>query len=106
MKRKAAASPPNPAPDDGPFAATPPPEPEPRPEHGPAAGFEEQLAELEALVDRLESGDLTLEQSLAAFERGVRLTRACQKALDAAEQRVRILMSSAEGAEPEPFADG
>lgn len=69
------------------------------------AGFEENLAELEALVDTLEQGDLTLEQSLAAFERGVLLTRTCQKALDAAEQKVRILTSSAEGADPEPFAD-
>jgi exodeoxyribonuclease VII small subunit len=69
------------------------------------AGFEENLAELEALVDTLEQGDLTLEQSLAAFERGVLLTRTCQKALEAAEQKVRILTSSAEGAEPEPFAD-
>ena len=68
-------------------------------------GFEAHLAELEALVDTLERGDLTLEQSLAAFERGVLLTRTCQKALDAAEQKVRILTSSAEGAEPEPFAD-
>jgi exodeoxyribonuclease VII small subunit len=56
-------------------------------------------------VDTLERGDLTLEQSLAAFERGVLLTRTCQRALDAAEQKVRILTSSAEGAEPEPFVD-
>lgn len=69
------------------------------------SGFEGHLAELEALVDALERGDLTLEESLATFERGVLLTRTCQKALDAAEQRVRILTSTAEGAEPEPFAD-
>jgi exodeoxyribonuclease VII small subunit len=78
----------------------------PDPEHLPQEpGFEENLAELEALVDTLERGDLTLEQSLVAFERGVRLTRTCQQALDAAEQKVRILMSSTEGAQPEPFAD-
>jgi len=78
----------------------------PDPEHpSQEPGFEENLAELEALVDTLERGDLTLEQSLAAFERGVRLTRTCQQSLDAAEQKVRILMSSAEGAQPEPFAD-
>jgi len=69
-------------------------------------GFEAQLAELEALVDTLERGDLSLEASLAAFERGVMLTRNCQKVLDAAEQRVRILTSSADGAEPEPFDHG
>ncbi len=69
-------------------------------------GFEQQLAELEALVDTLERGDLTLEQSLTAFERGVLLTRTCQSALDAAEQKVRILTSGAEGAQPEPFAPG
>jgi exodeoxyribonuclease VII small subunit len=69
-------------------------------------GFEARLAELEALVDTLERGELTLEESLAAFERGVLLTRTCQKVLDVAEQRVRILTSGAEGAEPEPFGDG
>jgi exodeoxyribonuclease VII small subunit len=89
--------------------AVPPADPRPSDPPPTAAaqepGFEEQLAELEALVDTLEQGDLTLEQSLAAFERGVLLTRACQKALDAAEQKVRILTSSKEGAEPEPFSD-
>jgi exodeoxyribonuclease VII small subunit len=92
--------------------AVPPADPTPAdvssPDPAPGAqepGFEEHLAELEALVDTLERGDLTLEQSLAAFERGVLLTRTCQKALDSAEQKVRILTSSAEGAEPEPFAD-
>ena len=54
-------------------------------------------------MDTLERGDLSLEQSLAAFERGVLLTRTCQKSLDAAEQKVRILTSATEGAEPEPF---
>lgn len=70
--------------------------------------FETSLAELEALVDRLEQGDLTLEESLAAFERGVGLTRACQRALDQAEQRVRILTDcdptdADPKAEPAPF---
>jgi exodeoxyribonuclease VII small subunit len=89
-----------------PAAPIPPDLSSPNPPHGAREpGFEEHLAELEALVDTLERGDLTLEQSLAAFERGVLLTRTCQKALDAAEQKVRILTSSAEGAEPEPFAD-
>lgn len=64
--------------------------------------FETAMAELEALVERLERGELTLEQSLADFERGVALTRACQQALEQAEQRVRIL-TDPQG-EPEPFA--
>ncbi|MGA7982232.1 MAG: exodeoxyribonuclease VII small subunit [Chromatiaceae bacterium] len=66
-------------------------------------GFEDVLAELESIVDTLEKGDLTLEQSLAAFERGVTLTRTCQKALDEAEQKVRILTEKSADAEPEPF---
>lgn len=65
--------------------------------------FEQSLTELESIVDALERGDMTLEESLGAFERGVALTRACQKALDAAEQRVRILTESRADAEPEPF---
>jgi exodeoxyribonuclease VII small subunit len=72
------------------------------PEKSPLA-FEEALAELESIVDTLEKGDLTLEQSLAAFERGVKLTRTCQKALDKAEQKVRILTEKSVDAEPQPF---
>ncbi|MGD8498305.1 MAG: exodeoxyribonuclease VII small subunit [Chromatiales bacterium] len=53
--------------------------------------FEQALRDLEALVERLEAGDLTLEQSLNEFERGVALTRRCQQALSDAEQRVKIL---------------
>ena len=55
--------------------------------------FEKSLQELEALVEKLEAGDLSLEQSLKDFERGVALTRACQKALAEAEQKVQILLS-------------
>jgi len=62
-------------------------------------GFEDTLTELESLVDTLEQGELTLEQSLAHFERGIELTRTCRQALDAAEQKVRILTDGA----PEPF---
>jgi len=92
---------------DRPSVAAPPAAPSPPQDaSGPdEPSFEAHLAELEALVDTLERGDLTLEQSLAAFERGILLTRTCQRALDAAEQKVRILTSSAEGAEPEPFVD-
>jgi exodeoxyribonuclease VII small subunit len=67
--------------------------------------FERALEELEGLVDRLEGEDLTLEESLAVFERGIGLTRTCQQALDAAEQRVRILTEQSDSAEPEPFSD-
>lgn len=77
------------------------------PEHTPstaqAPSFEQALAELEGIVDALEQGETTLEESLVAFERGVGLTRLCQQALDTAEQRVRILTDARPNAEPEPF---
>ena len=57
----------------------------------PTPSFENALAELEALVDTLEQGDLSLEDSLKNFERGVTLTRTCQEALTQAEQKVRLL---------------
>jgi exodeoxyribonuclease VII small subunit len=57
--------------------------------------FEAAMAELEALVERLEQGDLPLEESLKAFERGVQLTRSCQSALKDAEQKVDILLKKA-----------
>lgn len=53
--------------------------------------FETALADLETLVQRMESGELSLEDSLQEFERGVKLTRLCQEALKAAEQRVKLL---------------
>jgi len=62
--------------------------------------FEKSMSELEALVEKLERGDLPLEESLKAFERGVALTRACQTALTEAEQKVELLMKRP-GAEPE-----
>jgi exodeoxyribonuclease VII small subunit len=67
-------------------------------------GLEKSLEELEALVTRLESGDLPLEQALKEFERGVKLTRQCQAALQEAEQKVEILLKKTETAEPSPFA--
>jgi exodeoxyribonuclease VII small subunit len=57
--------------------------------------FEAAMRDLEQLVERLEQGDLPLEESLAAFERGVALTRACQNALKEAEQKVEILLKKA-----------
>jgi exodeoxyribonuclease VII small subunit len=67
--------------------------------------FEESLAELEQLVNRLERGEISLEESLAAFERGVNLTRTCQKALQEAEQKVQILIDKNGSQVLEPFAD-
>lgn len=67
--------------------------------------FERSLTELEALVERLEHGDLPLDDALKSFERGVALTRQCQGALRAAQQKVEILLSSSVDAVPEPFSD-
>lgn len=57
-----------------------------------ALNFEESLAELEQLVERMEQGQLPLEEALKLFERGIQLTRASQTALQDAEQKVRILL--------------
>ncbi len=54
--------------------------------------FEQSLNDLQTLVERLESGDLSLEESLATFEQGIGLTRECQSALQDAEQRVQTLL--------------
>jgi exodeoxyribonuclease VII small subunit len=59
--------------------------------------FEAALAELEAIVQRLEQGELSLEESLRQFERGVALTRSCQKALQQAEAKIRVLSKGADG---------
>ena len=69
--------------------------------------FEKNLSSLEAIVHKLEDGDLSLEESLSAFEEGVKLTRDCQSALDEAQQRVQLLMQKNEQTElvdfiPEP----
>jgi exodeoxyribonuclease VII small subunit len=61
--------------------------------------FEAAMAELEAIVEQLERGDLSLDHSLRQFQRGVELTRSCQTALKLAEQKVQVL-SSKPGAEP------
>ncbi|MGJ0492142.1 MULTISPECIES: exodeoxyribonuclease VII small subunit [Methylobacter] len=67
--------------------------------------FEDSLAELEQLVTQLEQGDISLEESLKSFERGVNLTRTCQKALQEAEQKVQILLEKNGTQSLEPFAD-
>ena len=61
-----------------------------------SVNFEAAMAELEQLVKQMENGDLSLDESLKAFERGVLLTRQCQKSLAEAELKVKML--SAEGA--------
>ena len=69
------------------------------------ADFEKSLNELENLVRDLEQGELSLEQSLGAFERGVKLTRECQQALKTAEQRVEQLVERSDGSlETRPFS--
>jgi len=65
--------------------------------------FEQALGELEAVVERLEHGELPLEEALKQFERGVELARSCQAALKQAEQKVEILLQKTPDAEPEAF---
>jgi exodeoxyribonuclease VII small subunit len=67
--------------------------------------FEDSLAELEQLVTQLEQGEISLEQSLKSFERGVTLTRTCQKALQEAEQKVQILIEKNGTQTLEPFTN-
>ena len=73
------------------------------PETSPVAHFEQSLEELEQLVDKMEAGDLSLEQSLSAYERGVGLYRQCQSALEQAQLRVRLLSDPAQPEKSEPF---
>ncbi len=65
--------------------------------------FEQAMAELESLVETMEQGDLSLEESLKSFERGVHLTRTCQQVLKEAEQKIQILSSNTTDAELESF---
>ena len=67
--------------------------------------FEAALAELEGLVERLERGDLPLDEALRTFERGVALTRHCQASLQAAQQRVEILLKRSGQPEIQPFEE-
>ena len=68
-----------------------------------APDFESALKELEALVERMESGDLPLEQALQLFERGVELTRICQASLQQAELKVEQLIERGGHAELAPL---
>jgi exodeoxyribonuclease VII small subunit len=65
--------------------------------------LEKSLADLEELVEELESGDLPLETAMKKFEEGIKLTRGCQAALKDAEQKVQILLKSAGGDSLEEF---
>jgi exodeoxyribonuclease VII small subunit len=65
--------------------------------------FEESLAKLEGLVEKMESGDLTLEDSLKTFEEGIKLTRECQEALKQAEQKVNLLIEKNDQIESQAF---
>jgi exodeoxyribonuclease VII small subunit len=65
--------------------------------------LEKALADLETLVEELESGDLPLEKAMKKFEDGIKLTRACQAALKDAEQKVQILLKTAGGESLEDF---
>ena len=65
--------------------------------------FEKSLKELEALVAKMEQGNLSLEESLQHFERGIQLTRVCQEALKQAEQKVEILLNKSGKDDIVPF---
>ena len=67
--------------------------------------LENSLEKLELLVDSLEKGDLSLEESLKAFETGIILTRQCQQTLAAAEQKVQLLVEKNGALNSEPFDD-
>jgi exodeoxyribonuclease VII small subunit len=69
-----------------------------------APDFEQAVAELETLVKRLEQSELSLDEQLATFERGVALTRHCQALLKAAQQKVEILTKRGAQTEVEPFS--
>ena len=73
------------------------------PELGPEIGFDQILARLREVVLRLESGELSLEQSLLVYEEGVQLARRGQQLLASAEKRVEILVSASGGVEVAPF---
>jgi len=67
------------------------------------AGFEQALGELESLIEQLESGELSLDQSLKQFKRGVELTRHCQGILDQAQQVVEQLIDPDDESSAAPF---
>jgi len=71
--------------------------------------YEELVKELEQIVRKLESGDITLNESMDLFSRGIALTKACQRQLDAIEKKITILIENPDGSvteKPWPDADG
>jgi exodeoxyribonuclease VII small subunit len=75
------------------------------PKKAPSINFETALEELNELVSRMEQGDLTLEQSLSEFEKGITLIKQCQQLLTDAEQRVQILTQQNDSIIIEDFHD-
>ncbi len=67
--------------------------------------FEKSMAELEALIEKMDGDELSLEQALKHFEQGIKLTQLCQTALQKAEQKVEILLQKNGSAELAPFVD-
>ena len=67
--------------------------------------FEAALGDLEQIVEQLEQGELSLEDSMRAYERGVKLGRVCQQALDGAEQRMQVLAGKDADSALQDFAD-
>ncbi|SBS26339.1 Exodeoxyribonuclease 7 small subunit [Marinomonas spartinae] len=65
--------------------------------------FEDNLTDLDAIVTQLESNQLSLEDALKAFEKGVKLSQECQRVLTQAEQKVQILLDKQDGEHLEPF---
>lgn len=74
-------------------------------EPSPVADFERSLDALEQLVEKMEQGDLSLDESLAAYEEGVGLYRRCQTALEEAEMRVRLLTDPQDPSTAQPYPD-
>lgn len=69
-----------------------------------AKGFEESLKELEEIVEKLEAGDVSLDESIKLFENGMKLSKSCQKMLDTAEKKVSVLLANENGElELQPF---
>ena len=59
--------------------------------------FEKTMTELEETVNKMENGDVSLEEALSLFEKGIKLSKSCQKILDDAEKKVTVLLSSDDG---------
>ena len=70
------------------------------------AGFEDRLTALEAVVERLERGELTLDESVQLFEEGVKLSNACKVELEKAEGRVQVLVEGKGGMQVAEFDEG